>query len=135
MTKVLWVLGIIAVVFGGYKVWEMWDSYDKEKDLQAAEAAKREVRPEYLSGLPSELRDSFNLAEKNGVVSMKNWLKTYGAKLEDPRKAWIELDYMVAVAKDDPAEARKIFAMVESRVGTNSPVYPRVQQLKTTYGN
>ena len=135
MTKVYWVIGIVLVCFGVFKMWEVWDDYDKEKDIKAAEAAKREVKPEYLSGMPGELRDSFDIAQKNGAVAMKNWMKAYGARLEDPRKAWIELDYMVLISKDDPVEAKKIFSMVQSRVATNSPVFPRVQQLRPTFGN
>ncbi len=135
MTKVYWVVAIILVCFGAFKLWEVWDDYDKEKDIKAAEAAKREVNPDYLQGLPSELHESFVLAQKNGAASMKNWLKAYGARLEDPRKAWIELDYMVLISNDDPVEAKKIFSMVQGRVTTNSPVYPRVQQLRPTFGN
>jgi len=135
MTKVMWVAGIILVCFGVFKLWEVWDDYDKEKDIKAAEAAKREVKPEYLPGLPSELHDSLDLAQKNGAFAMKSWLKANGSRLEDPRKAWIELDYMVLISKDDPVEAKKIFSMVQTRVPTNSPVYPRVQQLKPTFGN
>jgi hypothetical protein len=137
MTKVLWVLGIIAVLFGVYKIWDLWDSYDKEKDLQAIEAAKKEVKPDMLAGLPNNvpgIRESLAAAQKEGAASFRNWLKIYGPHIEDPRKAWIELDYMVMIANDDPAEAKKIFAMVESRVGTNSPVYDRVKQLKPSYG-
>ena len=47
---------------------------------------------------------------------MRNWLKTYGQSVEDPRKAWIELDYCVAVAREDPAEARRVFAAVKERI-------------------
>jgi len=87
-----------------------------------------------LSGMPPELRDSFAAAQSNGSFAVKNWLKANGARLEDPRRAWVELDYMISIFKEDPVEAKKIYSMVQSRVPTNSPVYPRVQQLRATYG-
>ena len=61
---------------------------------------------------------------------MKNWLKTHSQSVEDPRKAWIELDYCVAVAREDPAEARRVFATVKERTPPSSPVWPRIKQLE-----
>src|SRR5579859_4544560 len=138
MTKVYWVVAIILVCFGGFKLWEVWDDYDKEKDIKAAEAAKREIKGELLEGLPWDLpniKENLEAAEKNGPAALKNWLKTYGGVVKDPRKAWIEMDYMLMISKDDPAEAKKIFRMIQERVPTNSPVYPRIQQLRPTYGD
>ncbi len=138
MTKLLWIIGIIAVIVGGYKIWEIWEQYDKDKDLAAEEARKREVKGEMLPGLPYEIpniQDSLATAQKGGATTLANWLKTYGSKVQDPRKAWIELDYMEDIAHEDPNEARKIFAMVQSRITTNSPVWPRIEKLKSTFGN
>jgi hypothetical protein len=56
----------------------------------------------------------------------------HGQSVEDPRKAWIELDYCVAVAREDPAEARRVFAR-EGAAGPSSPVWPRMKQLEKTY--
>jgi len=53
--------------------------------------------------------------------------------VEDPRKAWIELDFCVAVAREDPAEARRVFAAVKERIGPASPVWPRMKELEKTY--
>jgi hypothetical protein len=43
------------------------------------------------------------------------------------------LDYVVLVAKDDPAEARRVFTRVKTRTSTTSPVYPRIESLAKTY--
>jgi hypothetical protein len=43
------------------------------------------------------------------------------------------LDYVVLVANDNPAEARKTFIRVKQRVPRESPVYPRVKQLEKAY--
>ncbi len=45
---------------------------------------------------------------------------------QDPRKAWIELDSCVAIAREDPSEARRVFAEVKKRT-------PRVKALEKTY--
>ena len=54
-------------------------------------------------------------------------------QVEDPRKAWIELDYCVAVAREDTSEAKRVFKEVKERTPTSSPVWPRIQQLEKTY--
>jgi hypothetical protein len=64
---------------------------------------------------------------------LKNWLKTYGQSVEDPRKAWIELDYCVAIARQDPAEAKRVFAQVKERISPSSLVWPRMKQLEKAY--
>jgi len=37
------------------------------------------------------------------------------------------------IAREDPAEARRVFAAVRERTGPTSPVWPRVKQLAPTY--
>jgi len=53
--------------------------------------------------------------------------------VQDPRKAWIELDYCVMVAREDPAEAKRVFRDVKARTAASSPVWPRIQKLQKTY--
>jgi len=60
-------------------------------------------------------------------------LKSVGARVDDPRKAWIELDYVVGIAKDDPQKRKRIFADVKGRTPTTSPVYARIKTLEKTY--
>jgi hypothetical protein len=80
-----------------------------------------------------KLDASLQAARKQGAAGLKNWLKTYNQIIEDPRKAWIELDYCVAVARQDPAEAKRVFARVKERTAPSSPVWPRMKQLEKTY--
>jgi len=68
------------------------------------EAAARTVVPEQLAGMPPELEPLYQAAQKAGPAVMKEWLKRYGPMIQDPRKAWIELEYMIAISHDDPAE-------------------------------
>jgi hypothetical protein len=53
--------------------------------------------------------------------------------IQDPRKAWIELDYCVVLARENPKEARRIFDQVKQRIRPDSPVYPRIKQLEPTF--
>jgi len=41
-------------------------------------------------------------------------LATYGARIDDPRRAWIELDLLCAITRENPIEAKRIFARRES---------------------
>jgi len=79
------------------------------------------------------MEPSLQAAKSQGAAGLRNWLKTYGPTVKDPRKAWIELDYCVMVARDDPAEARRVFRSVRERTGPTSPVWPRIKQLAPTY--
>jgi hypothetical protein len=51
----------------------------------------------------------------------------------NPSKAWIELDYCTLIAREDPAEARRLFAAVKERTPASSPVWDRVKKLEKTY--
>lgn len=134
MTKFIIWLVILALVgaigWGGYAYWEKIDNEKADAKKQAAASA---VNPSTLSGLPYQLENSLSTAEAQGATALGQWLKAYGRSVQDPRLAWIELDYCVMVAKKDPQEARRIFASVKQRTPAKSPVYPRVKELAKTY--
>jgi hypothetical protein len=129
MTKLIIWLGIIAVVaalgWGGYTYWEKVEN-DKEVKTQP-------FNPNQLAGLPWQLETSLQQAESQGADALGQWLKTYGRSVADPRKAWVELDYCVMIAKKNPLEARRIFADVKQRTPPNSPVMPRIKELQKSY--
>jgi hypothetical protein len=134
MTKIIGVLIVVLVIWGGYELFEMWDRYDTNRDLKEKEAEQaRNFTPDQLPGMPDNLRKSYEIAKGRGVVGLHDFLKAYNTKLEDPRKAWIELDYVVLIANSDPVEAKKVFADVKARTSTNSVVYARVKELAKTY--
>ena len=72
-------------------------------------------------------------AIRTGYYITSSWLKAYGSKVQDPRKAWIQLDYVLLITRDNIGEAKRIFAEVKARTPKNSPVWPRIQQLEKTY--
>ena len=91
------------------------------------------VMGDQLPGMPFQLDPSLHAAQSQGATGLRNWLKAYGDKIQDPRKAWIELDYCVAISREDPSEARRLFADVKKRTVSTSPVWPRIKRLEKTY--
>ena len=133
MTKIISVLIIVLVIYGGWKLFFYWEQVRDEKANSEKAAAAAAVVPEQLPGMPSELEPSLQAAQKAGAPALKNWLKQHNRVVGDPRRAWIELDYVNLVARGDPAEARRVFAAVKKRTTPASPVYERVKQLEKTY--
>ena len=134
MTKLIGVLVIVLVAWGGYGIFEMWNKFDTERDVAEKKAeAERNFSPESLSGMPYNLQKSWEIAQKRGTVGIGEWLKAYHTKVQDPRLGWIELDYAVGISQKDPVEAKKIYQDVKNRTPKDSPIYPRVKQLEKTY--
>ncbi|MBI3850824.1 MAG: hypothetical protein HY298_11200 [Verrucomicrobia bacterium] len=133
MTKVISVFVIVLVLYGGWELFLYWEKVRDEKESSRKAATAAQVVPEQLPGMPYTLEPTLQAAQKGGAAGLKNWLRQYRSKVTDPRLAWIELDYVVLVARDDPAEARRVFAGVKQRTTPASPVYERVKQLEKTY--
>ncbi len=133
MTKLIAALIIVAVLYGGWELFLYWEKVKNEEETKQKQEAAAAVMGDSLPGLPYQLEASLQAARKQGAAGLRNWLKTYNQSVEDPRKAWIELDYCVAVAREDPAEARRVFASVKERIGPSSPVWTRIKQLEKTY--
>ncbi len=133
MTKLITVFIIVVVCYCGYHLFKYWESVKDEEANQKREAAGMAIQAESLPGLPYQLSDSLRVAQQHGHATLREWLKTYGHLVQDPRKAWIEMDYCVAIARENPAEARSLFKSVKDRTPPDSPVYPRVKQLEKSY--
>jgi hypothetical protein len=133
MTKLIAALIIVAALYGGWKLFEYWETVKNEDENKQKQDAAALVNGDTLPGLSYKLEASLQAARKQGAAGLKNWLKTYNQSVEDPRKAWIELDYCVAVARQDPAEAKRVFAQVKERTPPSSPVWPRMKQLEKAY--
>ncbi len=133
MTKLIAALIIVAALYGGWEFFLYWEKVKNEEEDRQKQTAAAMVVGDQLPGVPYKLEASLQAARKKGAAGLRNWLKAYGQSVQDPRKAWIELDFCVAVAREDPAEARRVFAAVKDRLGPSSPVWPRLQQLEKTY--
>ena len=133
MTKLIAIFIIVLVVVAGFKLVGYYKQVEEENRQQHKAEIGADVRPELLEGMPYQLSQSWDAAQKNGVSAMRDWFKYYGPQVQDPRKAWIQLDYCLAAMRDDPNEARAVFQSVKERTATNSPVYPRIRQLERTF--
>ncbi len=133
MTKVIAIAIIVAVLYGGWEFFLYWERVKNEQETAKKQAAAEIVMGDQLQGVPSELENSLQAAESRGAAGLRAWLKEYGMRVQDPRKAWIQLDYVVQLARENPSEARRVFAAVKERTPTNSPVWSRVKKLEKTY--
>jgi hypothetical protein len=133
MTKIITVVIIVIVLYGGYSLFLYWEKVKNEEETKEQQDAAAMVLGDRLPGVPYDLEQSLQKAKSRGAEGLRAWLKVNGQNIEDPRKAWIQLDYCVAVAREDPSEARRVFAEVKERIGPTSPVWPRLKQLEKTY--
>jgi len=133
MTKLIAALIIVAVLYGGWELFFYWERVKNEEETQKKQTVAEAVMGDQLPGMPYQLDASLRAAQNQGAAGLRNWLKAYGEKIQDPRKAWIELDYCVAVSREDPSEARRVFAEVKRRTQSTSPVWPRIKRLEKTY--
>ncbi len=133
MTKLIAALLIVGVLYCGWELFLYWDKVKNEEETKQKQQAAALVMGDQLPGLPYQLEESLQAAKNKGAAGLKSWLKLHGQSVEDPRKAWIQLDYCVQVAREDPAEARRVFAEVKQRLTPASPVYPRMKQLEQSY--
>lgn len=134
MTKIITALIIVGALFVGWQVFVYWDQVKNEEEQAAKKAARAaHVVPQELAGMPYQMESSLDAATKLGSTGLRNWLKVYGPSIQDPRKAWIELDFCTMVSREDISEARRVFADVKARTPQSSPIYPRIRQLEKTF--
>ncbi|MDB6065849.1 MAG: hypothetical protein JWR26_2057 [Pedosphaera sp.] len=128
------IVGVLLVSFVGWEIWLQWEKYDTERDVKDKEAeAAAKIVPENLQGMPQGLEQTYAIAKKRGAVGVRDWLRAYGQNVQDPRRAWIELDYVVLISGTDPGEAKKVFAEVKNRTPDKSPVSARIKELARNY--
>jgi hypothetical protein len=134
MTKTLIIIAIVvAVALGGWQLFDYWQKISDEKDIQQKNAASAVVNPDNLPGLPPGYDTSLRAAQQQGAAGLGNWLKLYGSAVQDPRKAWLQLDYVLLITRDNPQEAKRIFNEVKDRTPPSSPVWPRIHDLEKSY--
>lgn len=127
----------IAIIVG---VWFLFNSIYKEyKSKEAADKKQKEqaemvMTSDGLTGMNPQWEPSLQQAQAQGAAALKSWLERYAPHIQDPKLAAIQLDYVGLLSRQNPAEAKRIFQLVKSRVPPNSPVYPRVKKLEATYG-
>jgi hypothetical protein len=137
--KLVGVLLIIAALLGLKELHEYWEQIKIQQETRDREpAATGGVKPAPappggLSGLPPSLEASLQEAKRQSPAALRLWIEKHRPYVQDPRLASIELDYVVLIGGRNYLEAKKIFHAVRQRTPTNSPVYPRIQQLEKNY--
>jgi hypothetical protein len=133
MTKLIAVVILLAVLYGGWELFFYWEKVKNEQETQQKQAAAAIVVGEQLEGMPTQMEPSLKAAESQGATGLSNWLKAFGGSIKDPRKAWIELDYCLLISKENPAEAKRLFAEIKNRTPETSSVWPRIKKLEKAY--
>jgi hypothetical protein len=135
MKPIISILVILIVCVGGWKLFEYWDKTNQDQEVTKMAEDGADIRESDLPGLPYQLEPNYAKARQKGAAGVKEFLEAYGKapKFQDPRKAWIELDYAVLIAGSDPVEAKKIFLDVKGRIRTNAPIYRRIRAMSKTF--
>jgi hypothetical protein len=138
MKALIAIVIIVGAGFLGWKLFEQWNdakAAEEQKNPAATQPAATVPSPSgsELSGMPSQLQGQLDAAYRRGTIGLRDFLTVYGKSLQDPRKGWIQLDYVVLVTHENPAEAKRVFAQVKQRTLQSSPIYARVKQLEKTY--
>jgi len=134
MKGLISILIIAAVCFGGWQLWNYWTEL-RSKSSSAPPPTEQAAPEQKLSGMDPRLEASLQKAQQGGANALKEWLDTYrrSGMVKDPRLASIELDYVLLLARENPIEAKRVFAEVKNRVPAGSPVYPRIKALEPTF--
>lgn len=133
MTKLIALVFIVAVLYGGWELFFYWERVKNEEEETKKKAVATALIETQLPGMPYQLENTLQAAKAQGTEGLRNFLKNYGRTLQDPRKAWIELDYCQMLSHEDTAEAKRLFAEVKARTPQTSPIWPRIKQLEKTY--
>jgi hypothetical protein len=131
--KALIAIVILLLVFwAGQKLLLTYQRIDKQTPANQ-QGQNAPALSSNLPGLPESLEASLEAARRQGADGLRNWLTNYRLHARDPRLAAIELDYVVLLSHQDPAEARRVFKAVQARTPPTSPVYERVKGLEKTF--
>jgi hypothetical protein len=131
---VKFVIGLVIIIglsLGVRQLYRYWGTF-KEKQ-PAAVSARAEVPDDQLPGLPASLQSDLEEARQHGAAGLRHFLDAYGKSIQDPRRAAIELDYVLLLTPGNPAEACRVFAKIKERLPPDSPVYDRMKRLEKTY--
>lgn len=126
------VIVIIVLMVAALGVSQIVKVYQRSQpDTPTKGATSAPVDP--LPPLPDALQASYQTALAGGAPTLKEWLATYGARVADPRKGDIELEYARLLARNDPGGARRVYLAVKERTPPDSPLIPRIRQLSRLF--
>jgi hypothetical protein len=124
---------VVGLSLGAWQFYEYWRTFQPKEAVPAAASAPADIPGDQLPGLPPSLEPALAEAREHGAPGLHSFLAAHSKAIVDPRRASIELDYVVLITPSNPAEACRIFARVKERLEPNSPVYGRMKKLEKTY--
>lgn len=142
MRQLIGALMIIGILLGAKQLYQWFQAEQRAHHLggPGSEITEEEVPsdkppagPTVMPGLPPQLEAGYEAASRQGAGAVKIWLNANRRSIQDPRLAAIELDYVVMVAGKDFGEAREVFAAVQARTPTNSPLASRIKKMERSY--
>lgn len=135
MKFVLLFLLVATVGFGVYRISLVYRSIpsDEQSREQAREKAAPVVGDESLPTLSPPLEASLAIATQASPQALRQWLNQNGVWVPEPRLSAIQLDYAQMLVRNNPAEARRLYAAVKARTRANSPLASRLKQLSRTF--
>jgi hypothetical protein len=130
------IIGLL--LWGAYVVASYLSKEYKKAEVAAGNApAPAQTAPAttttYLDGLPPALEPSLQAAQSRGPATFKKWIEINRKHIRDPKLGDIQLDYAVAVARQNSSEAKAVYAEVKARTPANSPLQPRVKRLAASF--
>jgi hypothetical protein len=129
------IIGLL--LYGAYVVSSYLSTEYKKAQQASGEAPAAQTTPAQVSsdlpGMPPQLAASLETAESRGPGTLKKWIEANRKHLRDPKLGDIELDYAVAVARQNSSEAKAVYAGVKARTPSNSPLQARLKRLAPTF--
>ena len=135
MKVLMSILLVLGLIMGVYKGYEYWERVNNEKALNDKARLGENIAGKNLPGVTWQAEQRYQEAMQRGPAAVKAFLTAFAKSpgFKDPRRAWIELDYVVSITASEPVEAKQLFYEVKKRISTNSVIYPRVRTLAPTY--
>lgn len=131
MRQFLTIVLVIAAIWGGLKFRDYFRS-EMTKAEEKYEGHPKPV-PGKLDGMSSSLEPSLEEAKRKGPEGLRDWLRLHRQEVSEPRLTDIDLDYVLLSGRTSPAEARRVLNAIKQRIGPDSAVYKRFQQLDKAY--
>lgn len=134
MSKVIGIAIILILGIGGMRFAAYYRKVNDDVDRQNNQYNEPFVPAVTVDpGMPASLEPTLEAAKAKGATALKKWLDQYRSYVKEPRISEIELDYVIAVGRSDPPEARRVFGLVKARNGADSPLAERISKLAKTY--
>ncbi len=134
MSKVIGIAIILIVGIAGMRFSAYYRKVNDDVDRQNNQYNEPVLPAATIDpGMPASLEPTLEAAQAKGAGALKKWLDQYRTYVKEPRISEIELDYVIAVGRSDPPEARRVFGQVQARNSADSPIAERISKLAKTY--